>query len=77
MKRFLAIMLALIAAVCMFSGCGSDKGDDVNAPAHETVTPVTIGGNENDNAGGGANAPASNIVTPISDGGSFDGGGYE
>ncbi len=43
MKKFLALLLALVMVMCMFAGCSSDTNapaDDTNTPADDTAEPT-------------------------------------
>ena len=69
MKKFLAMLLSVIAVTCLFSACGSDNGDKENDPT------VIVQQTSDEDKDDGENKQ-TNVVQPISDGGSYDGSNY-
>ncbi len=84
MKKFLAIVLAIIAAFSLVACGAADNGDGDKTSDTNTQQPLDDGGEgsgDDDGTGGngGDSGTGSNpdVVQPITDGGSFDGGNYD
>ncbi|MBP5467239.1 MAG: hypothetical protein J6Y43_06745 [Clostridia bacterium] len=75
MKKLLALILALVAVFCMFTGCSDGKVDDDKG--NTDITDTTENGENTGDNVDEDNKPEYTIVTPITDGGSFDGGNYK